>query len=460
MEKNDFLWGTASSGPQSEGSINKPLDSIWETWYKKEPERFHNFIGPDKTSNVYNKYKEDIKLMKEIGLNSFRTSIQWTRIFKDIENGEIDKDGIDFYINYFKEIKKHNINLIVNLFHYDLPTILFDKYEGFKSQETIDYFVEYAKVCFEYFGEFVDKWSTFNEPMAYVKESYLDNRIYPCELDFNSYIKVNYNILIAHKKVVLEFKKSSLNSEMGIILDCLVPIPRSNNELDIKASKIADLLINRIYLDPCILGELPKDYYDFIKDNNVELEISKEDEKLIKDNIVDFVGCNYYRPLRVKASTLFKFPGTPITLDHFYENYLLPNGRINKHRGWEIYTKGLYDIGIRIKNEYNNIPWYVSENGMGVEGEEKYRKNGIIEDDYRIEFLEEHLKWLKKAKDEGSNCFGYHMWTFVDNWSWLNAYKNRYGFVEYDLEKDKRTRKKSSYWMEEYIKKGAYNEKK
>lgn len=454
----DFKWGTASSGPQSEGNTNKYLDSIWDKWFQEQPERFHQFIGPEKASNVYEQFNADVLMMKKIGLNSFRTSIQWTRIFEDISTNKINKLGIEFYQNYFKALKNAGIQVIVNLFHYDLPVDIFNKYEGFKSKAIIPDFVKYAEVCFKYFGEYVDKWSTFNEPMAYAKESYLDNRIYPCELSFTDYIIVNYNIVLAHKAVVKLFRDLKISGEIGIILDCLVPAPRSTNQFDLKAAKLADLLINRIYLDPCILGTYPEDFFDFINQEQIELVITDTELTLIKDYPVDFVGCNYYRPLRVKASTLVKNQNTPTIMDHFFENYLLPNGRINQHRGWEIYPKGLYEIGMRIKNEYNNIPWYVSENGMGVENEEQYRKDGIIQDDYRINFIAEHLYWLNQAIDSGSNCFGYHLWTFIDNWSWLNAYKNRYGFIEYNLTTEARIPKKSAYWIEEVIKNGGFNE--
>lgn len=121
---------------------------------------------------------------------------------------------------------------------------------------------------------------------------------------------------------------------------------------------------------------------------------------------------------------------------------------MNPYRGWEIYEKGIYDIAINIKDNYGNIPWYVAENGMGVEHEERFLdETGMIQDDYRIEFYEEHLKWLHKGITEGSNCFGYHVWTFMDNWSWLNAYKNRYGLYRVDLDTQERSLKKSGQWF-------------
>lgn len=133
-----------------------------------------------------------------------------------------------------------------------------------------------------------------------------------------------------------------------------------------------------------------------------------------------------------------------------FDYYDMPGKRMNPYRGWEIYPKAMYDIAINIRDNYNNIPWYISENGMGVEGEEKYKdENGVIQDDYRIEFLKEHLEYLHKGIEEGSNCFGYHSWTPIDCWSWSNAYKNRYGYIAVDLQTQNKTIKKSGRWIKD-----------
>lgn len=134
--------------------------------------------------------------------------------------------------------------------------------------------------------------------------------------------------------------------------------------------------------------------------------------------------------------------------DRYFEEYEWPEARINPYRGWEVYPKAIYDIARNVMDNYKNIPWFISENGMGVEGEERYRNaDGSIDDDYRIEFYNEHLAWLHKAIEEGSNCFGYHPWCAIDCWSWNNAYKNRYGFIGIDLNDQSRKIKKSGRWL-------------
>ncbi len=164
--------------------------------------------------------------------------------------------------------------------------------------------------------------------------------------------------------------------------------------------------------------------------------------RLIEENTVDYLGVNYYQPLRVAAPRYAPNPASPLLFEQFYEPYVMPGRKINPHRGWEIYEQGLYDIAQNIKENYGNIEWILTENGMGVEGEEKFRKDGVIQDDYRIDFVKDHLRELHRAIQDGANCKGYLIWTFIDCWSWLNGYKNRYGLVELDLESQKRTLKK------------------
>lgn len=171
-----------------------------------------------------------------------------------------------------------------------------------------------------------------------------------------------------------------------------------------------------------------------------------EEMEVIHSAKVDFLGVNYYHPKRVRAQ---RNPQqfTKWTPDIYMEEYQDPTKRINPYRGWEIYPKSIYDIAINIRDHYDNIPWFISENGMGVENEERFMdQDGYINDDYRIDFYKEHLAWLHKAMEEGCNCFGYHTWTAFDCWSWNNAYKNRYGFISIDLKSQKRTIKKSGHW--------------
>lgn len=453
----NFDWGSASSGPQTEGSTGKKSQSIWDYWYKQEPHRFYNGVGPDTTSNTYYQYEEDIALMKKVGMKSFRTSIQWTRLIKNFETGEVDADGVEFYTKYIDALIENGIEPVINLFHFDMPVDLEMTYGGFKSLEVVEMYVKYAEQAFKLFGDKVKKWFTFNEPIAYTRGAYLYNQIFPNEVSSKSFVQVNYYILLAHAKTVELFHSLNIPGKIGIIVDLLNPMPRSQNELDVYGAEVYDLFFNRIFMDPCVRGEYDEQYLKILERHNLMFNYTIDELELIRNNTVDYVGINYYQPVRLKARDTMPNPFSPFMPEWYFDYYDMPNKRMNLSRGWEIYPKAIYDIAMRVKEEYQNIEWFISENGMGIMGEEAFKnEDGVIQDDYRINFIKEHLSWLAKAIEDGSNCQGYHLWTFIDNWSWTNAYKNRYGLVSLDLATSQRTLKKSGYWLSEVIENNGF----
>src|SRR5699024_6185078 len=268
------------------------------------------------------------------------------------------------------------------------------------------------------------KWTTFNEPIVPVEAGYLNHLHYPCVVDMKRAVVVAYDTMLASAKVIKSYREAKHDGEIGIILNLTPSYPRSESEGDVKAAHIADLFFNRSFLDPSVLGEYPADLIELLRTYHLLPTVNDGDLDLMSDNTVDFLRVKYYQPRRVKEKES-PVEAEAILPENFFDPYIWPDRRMNPYRGWEIYEKGIYDVAINIKDNYGNIPWYVAENGMGVENEERFMDDsGMIQDDYRIEFCEEHLKWLHKGIEEGSNCFGYHVWTFMDNWSWLNAYKN------------------------------------
>ncbi|SHJ87436.1 6-phospho-beta-glucosidase [Clostridium cavendishii DSM 21758] len=458
--KKDFWWGAASSGPQSEGRFNKANDNVFDYWFDIKKDEFFNEVGPNIASNFYNSYKEDIKMMKEIGLNSFRTSIQWTRLIRDFETCELDNDGVRFYNDVIDECIKAGIEPIMNLHHFDLPIDLYNKYGGWESKKVVDLFSKFARKAFELFGDRVKHWATFNEPIVIIEGQYMYKHHYPQIVDGKKAVQAAYNLNLASAKAIKEFRKTDCYKNGGkicIILNLTPSYPRSNSEEDVKASNIADMFFNRMFLDPAVHGTFPKELVEIFKADGVMWDSTEEEDRIIKENTVDYLGVNYYQPSRIKAREKELDFKDNWMIDRYFERYDMPGKRINPHRGWEIYPEAMYDIAINIKNNYKNIPWYVSENGIGVEGEEKFRgKDGIIQDDYRIDFIKEHLIYLHKGIEEDSNCFGYHLWTPIDCWSWKNAYKNRYGFISLNLENMEKTIKKSGHFIKEVSKNGGF----
>ncbi len=446
----NFYWGSAFSSPQTEPNGIEDCggsNSIWEEWYKTEKGRFYN--QKFAVNNFKEKYPEDLAMASELGMNSLRSSISWSKLIPNRD--EVSQEAIKFYRDVFKEYKKNNLKVFMNLFHFDMP-MWAHELGGWTSRDVSVEFSKYAKICFEEFGDLVDYWFTFNEPIVSVEAQYLYDWHYPNINDFDLAMKALWNTNVAHSLAVEEFRKLDLDSEIGIILNITPAIPRSESKSDLKAARVAELFQWKSYLDTIVKGEFPEELINLLKAKNVwPLDLDNdEDRELFNRNKIDILGINYYSPLRVKALDYIpNWEGDVSPNTHFFNSYSMPYARINEYRGWEIHPKSLYSMLKTIKDEYGNIKHFVSENGMGVSDEERFIVDGTIQDDYRINFLTEHIYWMHKAIEEGANCKGYHMWTYIDNWSWANAYKNRYGLISLDVESGKRTYKKSAQWFKQ-----------
>ncbi|EAW0530942.1 glycoside hydrolase family 1 protein, partial [Listeria monocytogenes] len=265
-------------------------------------------------------------------------------------------------------------------------------------------------------------------------------------------VQVGFHETLASAKAIKVYHEMNLDGEIGIILNLTPSYPRDENDPeDVKAAQIADAFFNRSFLDPAVKGTFPEELVTIVKELDMVPAMEADDLQTIRENTIDLLGINYYQPRRImKKESPIDEAKSPMP-DDYFDNYDMPNKKMNPYRGWEIYEKGIYDILTNTRENYGNIKCYISENGMGVEGEERFvNADGVIEDDYRIEFVSDHLKYVHQAIQEGTNCVGYHMWTCMDNWSWTNAYKNRYGFISVDLANDaKRTVKKSGRWFKE-----------
>lgn len=452
----NFWWGAATSGPQSEGRFDKKHANMFDYWYEIEPEVFYKQQGPDTASNFYNSYKKDIQLMKECGLNSVRTSIQWTRLIDDLESNTVNPEAIDFYNRVIDEFIAQGIEPIMNLHHFDLPAELYHKYGGWESKHVVDLFVGFATQCFKHFGDRVKYWFTHNEPMVVVEGEYLYEFHYPKLVDGKKAVQVAYNLQLASSKAIAAFRTFDFKeSQIGIILNLTPLYPATEEPADLLASKQADLWINRLFMDASVKGQFPAELVAMLQKEEALWSYTDEELAIIAENTVDQLGINFYHPHRVERP---EFSPNSLAVDFmpnkYWKDYEMPVRRMNVDKGWEIYPKALYDIAKDVQENYGNISWFVSENGMGVSNEERYLVDGRIEDDYRIQFISEHLYWLNQAIQEGANCHGYHLWTPIDCWSWMNAYRNRYGLVSTNIHTQVKTIKKSGYWFKELAETG------
>ncbi|MGT2934365.1 glycoside hydrolase family 1 protein [Streptococcus castoreus] len=450
-----FWWGGATSGPQSEGRFQKTHRNLFDYWYEQEPELFYDYVGPDTASDVYHQFEADLALLASLGHNSYRTSIQWTRLIDDFEMALVNPDGLAYYNKLINACLAHGIRPIMNLHHFDLPIALYKKYGGWESKEVVDLFVAFAKVCFEHFGDRVKDWFVHNEPMIVVEGSYLMQFHYPAIVDGKKAVQVAYNLALATAKVIRAYRQgraASNNGRIGTILNLTPAYPASHSAADLTAAHFAELWNNELFMDAAVHGKFPEELVAVLKKDGVLWQATSEELAIIANNTVDYLGINFYHPKRVKAPNVIPVISPSWSPEWYYDTYLMPGRRMNVDKGWEIYPEAVYDIAIKMRDQYGNIPWFLSENGVGISREDRYRdERGQIQDDYRIQFLKEHLTYLHKGIQEGSNCFGYHVWTPIDCWSWLNAYKNRYGLVENNIHTQIRRVKKSGYWLKKVI---------
>jgi 6-phospho-beta-glucosidase len=444
----DFVFGAASSGPQSEGNLKKEHENIFDYWYRTEPSEFFDSVGPDSASNFYNDYEADLDLMKKAGIKALRLSIQWSRLIDDFEDVTINDKAAKFYKKVFLAMKKRSITPYVNLFHFDMPIELQQKYGGWQSKHVVHLYARFAKKCFELFGDLIDDWFTFNEPKVILDGQYLYKFHYPNLVNGSAAVQVAYNLNLASAMAIAEFKKSihSQNAKIGTILNLTPVYAASKREEDQNAAHFAELWANEMFLQPAIQGSFPDELVDILRKDDVLWSSTEDELNLIKNNTIDVLGVNYYHPFRVQAPKVSPDSLQDWMPDIYFREYELPGAVMNVDKGWEIYPRALYDIAINVKERYGNIPWFVSENGMGVSNEERFIQDGIVQDDYRIKFIYDHLVELHKGIEEGSNCYGYFVWTAIDNWSWKNAYRNRYGLIRTNIHNQTKVLKKSGYW--------------
>lgn len=446
-----FILGAAASAWQTEGwSGKKPgQDSYLDAWYNHDRDVWHNGYGPAVATDFINRFREDVALMKAAGLTHYRTSINWSRFLTDYENAVVDEEYAAYYDQLIDELHRNGIELMLCLEHYELPAQLLEQYGGWQSKHVVELFTRYAAQVFARYAAKVTRWFVFNEPIVVQTRVYLDALRWPYEQNTHKWMQWNHHKNLATAKVVQLFRQQGYAGTVGTILNPEVTYPRSTAAHDVKAASMYDLFYNRVFLDPAIKGEYPAELLQLLEKHQIRWEVAAEELAIIAANTVDEVGLNLYYPHRVKAPSRAWHPETPFHPAYYYEHFDLPGRRMNTSRGWEIQPRIIYDMAQRMKQEYGNLPWFVAESGMGIENEARFKDaQGVIQDDYRINFIAEHLHQALRAQAAGCHCQGYMLWAFTDNVSPMNAFKNRYGLIEIDLDNHRQRRmKKSAHWF-------------
>lgn len=471
MSKQQFLWGSATAAYQCEGAWNEDGkgEGEWDA-FCHSPKNDVNPVSGDEACDFYHRYEEDIRMMKEGGQNTYRFSIAWSRILPH-GVGEVNQKGIDFYNKVIDTCLKYEIVPNVTLFHYDLPNALALQ-GGWENRATVDAFAQYAKICFEAFGDRVPLWSTINEPKYYSYCAYIVGNYPPNVKDFNRRTKVAYYLMLGSAKAIRLYHDMKCPGKIGVVHasgNVEIRADKKDDPAYQQAYRWADLFFNKWVTDVCIKGGYASDLYDKLKESKIDLSfIEESDAQVLKEGTVDYIGLNIYSRNFIKpwsgGETCVHMNNQGkgsniregVVIKGWFETDYDPNVRINDW-GREIYPKCMYDELKEIQDKYGDIPIYITENGHGCY--EELDEHGELHDDERIEIVGEFIDWMLKAKEEGVNVCGYYMWSTMDLYSWINGYRKRYGLVYVDYDNDmKRTPKKSWYWYRNFIQ--AYQKEK
>lgn len=438
-----FAWGVATASYQIEGAYDEDGrgETIWDR-YCAIPGNVLNGDDGKVACDHYHRYKEDVQLMKSMGIQAYRFSIAWSRILPK-GYGEVNEKGIQFYDRLIDELLKAGIEPYITLYHWDLPQALQD-IGGWANPKMPEYFLEYAKIVLNAYGSKVKKWITLNEPYCAAFLGNSEGRQAPGLHDFSTAVRVSYHMYVGHGLVVEYFRKHECEGEIGITLNLMGRYPLTDSPKDIEAAKRADGYLNRWFAEPIIFGKYPQDMIDLYKSKGIVLpEFQEEDLRRISQKL-DFIGLNYYNDFYVKADDHawplgFKIENPPF----------IP---VND-RNWPVTEDGFLAMLLRMKEEYGIEKIYITENGTSFP--DVVSMEGKVEDGGRKDYLHRHLTKLWEAIQKGVNVKGYFQWSLYDNFEWAFGYSSRFGIVYVDFHTQERIVKESGHWYSQVIKENA-----
>jgi beta-glucosidase len=408
-----FLWGVATSAFQIEGSLEADGrgPSIWDHFAGESGD-----LGTHACDH-YNRWRRDVDLIGELGVNAYRFSLAWPRIFPE-GRGRVEQRGLDHYSQLIDALLEKDIEPLVTLYHWDLPQALQDE-GGWRNRATVDAFAEYAHACFDAYGDRITRWCTINEPWVHGILGHADGLHAPGEKDLRGALEAIHHMLVAHGRA------AEVLGDAGVAFSVFPTYPASDSDEDREAARICDGYHNRWFLDAVLEGAYPDDMrelfearvgpLDFVRDGDLEMTSG-------------FVGVNYYSRGVIRAA-----PGkTPLPYEVVSArqmDYPLTGG------GYEIAPWALTELLVRLRNDYGEIPLYITENGA-IYPEAPH-------DPERVEFIRDHVQAIGNAIEHGVPVRGYFHWSLMDNFEWAMGYAPRFGLVHVDYDTFERTIKDS-----------------
>jgi beta-glucosidase len=431
-----FTWGAATSAHQIEGAWDEDGkgESIWDR-FNHTPGNIANGDTGDVACDHYHRWREDVALMKEMGLHAYRFSISWPRLLPE-GRGRVSAAGVDFYSRLVDALLEAGIQPFATLYHWDLPQALQDQ-GGWPARTTAQAFVEYAGLASQKLGDRVNHWITLNEPFVSAIVGYLQGRHAPGHSDLGEALAAAHHLMLAHGWAVPTIRRNSPGAQVGITLNLSPHIPASPSAADRAAAWAGDGILNRWFLDPIAARGYPA---DIIRYHGRAMDFVEADDLDAIAVPINFLGVNYYSREVVRSTKIPKNENAPRSVS--------PNPN-RTDMGWEVYPEGLHALLGRLHFDYRFPAFYVTENGAAYR--DRLGDDGRVEDPLRIRYLKEHLLAAAQAIAAGVPLRGYFAWSLMDNFEWAHGYSKRFGLIYVDYPTQRRVPKASASWYRRII---------
>jgi beta-glucosidase len=432
-----FIWGASTSAHQIEGASLEDGAGP-SNWYKFSHVPGNTKLGQtaDVACDHYHRWRADVALMRELGLQSYRFSISWSRVLPE-GRGAVNQRGVDFYSSLIDELLDHGIQPNVTLFHWDLPLALDDR-GGWLNRDIAGWFGDYAVLMYQTFGDRVPMWATLNEPWVVMDGGYMHGVHAPGHRDWRAAPVVAHNLLRAHATGVQAFRAEASTGSIGVVVNLEPKYPASESPADLAAVARADAYMNRHFLDPIFLGSYPDELYDIY--GNAWPDHPAADLALMREPI-DFLGINYYK----RSVTRDDPSALPVR-----EGSVPQPQHVHTELGWEVYPPALTRTLLWVHERYGNLPLYITENGAAF-ADPEHAVDDVVNDPQRIAYLRDHLQAAADAIAAGVNLRGYYVWSLLDNYEWAEGFTKRFGIIHVDFTSLQRTLKRSAHFYREAI---------
>ncbi|MFN8416846.1 MAG: GH1 family beta-glucosidase [Cytophagaceae bacterium] len=435
---DDFIWGVSSSAYQTEGAHiadGKGL-SIWDVFTHEYKRKIKDRSNGNIACDFYNRYREDIELIRHVGIPHFRFSLAWSRILPN-GIGIANTKGIDYYHRVLDQCLEQGITPWVTLYHWDLPYAL-EKKGGWTNRDVVSWFSEYVHTCLHHYGDKVKHWMVLNEPMVFVGAGYFLGVHAPGRMGMKNFLPAIHHAVLCMAEGGRIIRSLQPTAKIGTTFSCSYIEPYRNTEKDIIAARKVDTLLNRIFIEPILGLGYPVEDLKPLRD--ISELIQPGDAAKMKFDF-DFIGIQNYTREIVRHSWWTPYLKAKLVSA---KDRQVPYTQMN----WEVYPDALYEM-IRQFSSYENMPeLMITENGAAFHDMDHPE---LIEDKHRLEYLQNHIQQVQRAIQDGLPVKGYFVWTWTDNFEWAEGFFPKFGLVKTDFHTQKRIIKQSGKWYGEFI---------